>query len=746
VIGKIVSHYKIISKLGEGGMGVVYTAKDTKLDRMVALKFLPPEATSDTNAKARFLREAKAASALDHNNICTIFEVNETEDGRLFLAMARYEGETLKEKITRGPLPVEQALDITRQVAEGLAKAHEQNIIHRDIKPSNLFLTTDNVLKVLDFGLAKLSGLTRLTKEKMTLGTTSYMSPEQFTGEDVDQRSDIWALGVVLFEMITGEMPFRGDYEQAVMYSIMNETPKPLRSLRPEVPAAVADIVGKMLSRNLNERYQTSAELIADLQSLVRRRESRGEDSSPDDNDLLPSIAILPFTNLSADPEQEFFCDGIVEEIINALARLNGLRVVARTSAFSYKGQTIDVREIGTRLNVRTLLEGSVRKAGNSVRILVQLVNVEDGCHLWSEKFDRDLDNIFAIQDEISLAIVESLKLRLMGDERERLLGRHTENVDAHIQYLKGRYFWNKRTKEDLNRAFGFFQRAIDLDPHFSLAHAGLADYFVTMGTNNYLPLAVAMNEARKAARTALENNNQLGEAHASLAVIKTWLDWDWKGAEKAYRKALELNPSCAEARHQYSHLLSRLARHQEAIREMKHALRLEPVSLNINACLGQVLFLARRYDDAIEQLQKTIEMDPEFYDGHSWLGMAFLQKGLSEQALAKFEQGRAFSVIQERMNASIAYTYAVTGQENRARKLLAALQGDRSGEKTDYYLTAVVYAGLGEVDRAIADLKQAYEERSVRLFTMVKVDPLLDNLRSDPRFTDLLRAMKLTD
>ncbi len=746
MIGKIISHYKITSKLGEGGMGVVYEARDTKLDRTVALKFLPPESTSDPKAKARFIHEAKAASALDHNNICTIFEVNETVDGRLFLAMARYEGETLKERIARGPLPVDQALDFTRQVADGLTKAHERNIIHRDIKPANLFLTTDNVVKVLDFGLAKLSGLTRLTKERTTLGTTCYMSPEQLTSEDVDQRSDIWALGVVLFEMLAGETPFRGDFEQAVIYSIMNETPKPLRCLRPEVPAPVVDIVDKMLSKDLDERYQTSAELIADLQSLIRRIESRGEDVSSDDNELLPSIAILPFTNLSTDPEQEFFCDGIVEEIINALARLDGLRVVARTSAFSYKGQANDVREIGKRLSVNTLLEGSVRKAGNSLRILVQLVNVKDGCQLWSEKFDRDLDNIFAIQDEISLAIVKSLKMRLMGAERERLLGRHTENVDAHIQYLKGRFFWNKRTKEDMNRAFEFFQRAIELDPHFSLAYAGLADCYVTMGTSNCLPLAVAMNEARKAAMTALENDDQLGEAHASLAAIKTWLDWDWTGAEQAYRKALELNPSCAEVHHQYSHLLSHLGRHQEAIREMKHALRLEPVSLNINACMGQVMFLARRYDDAIEQLQKTIEMDPEFYDGHSWLGMALLQKGLSEQALAKFEEGRAFSTIQARMNASIAYTYAVTGRENRARKLLAALQDDRGEENTDYYLTAVIYAGLGEVDHAIADLKRAYEERSVRLFTMVKVDPLLDNLRSDPRFTELLSEMNLRD
>ncbi|MFQ5640839.1 MAG: protein kinase, partial [bacterium] len=420
MIGKTISHYKIIEKLGGGGMGVVYKAKDTKLKRTVALKFLPPDLTRDAEAKERFMLEAQAASALDHPNICTIYEIDETEDGQLFIAMACYDGETLKQKVAGGKLQVASAMDISCQIAQGMAKAHEQGIVHRDIKPANLMVTSDGIVKILDFGLAKLTGVTQLTKTGTTLGTVAYMSPEQAQGVTMDHRTDIWSLGVVLYEMVSGELPFRGEYEQAVIYSILNEEPEQTT----EIPANLQQIVAKALAKEPEDRYQQMDEILTDLSALKKELESESTKEAVGKEKQAPSIAVLPFVDMSPEKDQEYFCDGMAEELIDALTKLEGLKVASRTSAFQFKGKEISIKKIGKELEVNQVLEGSVRKAGNRLRITAQLINVADGYHLWSEKYDRELEDVFAIQDDIAETIVNTLKVKLVGEKEVPLIKR----------------------------------------------------------------------------------------------------------------------------------------------------------------------------------------------------------------------------------------------------------------------------------------------------------------------------------
>jgi len=449
-------------------MGVVYKAEDTRLERAVALKFLPAEVLRYPDSKKRFVQEARAASALDHPNICTIYEIDETPEGQTFIAMAYYAGETLEEKLDKGEIAPADACDITEKIAKGLAEAHKKGIIHRDIKPSNIFLTEDGHVKIIDFGLAKLAQQTKLTKEHTTLGTVRYMSPEQARGDEVDHRMDIWSLGVLCYEMLTGRAPFRDDYDQAVIYSILNETPEKIRTLRPDVPPAVEKIIGKSLAKNPEERYERIEDLINDLQSVEKASLSTPSGEEPGREKR--SIAVLPFVDMSPEKDQEYFCDGLAEELINALAHIRSLRVAARTSAFSFRGGNYDIFEIGRKLKVDTVLEGSIRKAGNRLRITAQLVGTADGYHLWSEKYDRNMEDIFAIQDEISLAIVDKLKIELLGDEESMLVKRGTDNLEAYDLYMRGRFFWEKRGLS-LKTAIGYFKRAIELNPDYALAH-----------------------------------------------------------------------------------------------------------------------------------------------------------------------------------------------------------------------------------------------------------------------------------
>jgi len=746
----VISHYKIIRKIGAGGMGEVYLAQDSRLNRRVALKFLPDQYASDEEFKERFKREARAAAALNHPNIITIHEVAEYE-AKPFIAMEYVEGGSLKELIARGGLSIDRIIEIAGQICEALAKAHQAGIVHRDVKPQNVLIDKDGRLRILDFGLAKVKKEAMLTQFGTTVGTVAYMSPEQARGEDVDHRTDIWALGVVLHEMLTGEMPFKGEHEQAVIYAILNAEPQSLTSVAPKAPLELEEIVNRALAKRPEERYQAVSEMLNHLRLAREGFESGVTRMLLTKAQTSPSIAVLPFTNLSADKDQEYFCDGMAEEIISALAQVEGLRVVARTSAFSFRGKKADVREIGRRLNVGAVLEGSVRKAGSRLRITAQLVNVADGYHFWSEKYDRDIggsccpEDIFCIQDEISLAIVGKLKVKLLGGEKTRILKRHTNDLDAYNFYLKGRYFWGKRTEESLNKSIEYFNQAVEKDPEYALGHAGLADSYITLQDYSLLSPKPLRQRAKEAARKALKVDPTLAEAHNSLAHVM-FREWDWEGAEKEHRRAIELNPNYASAHHWYALLLSYAARFDEAIAEMKKAWELDPLSLIINRNLGLVLYFARRYDKAGEQLQKTLEMDPTFSLAHATLGLAYLQKSMYQEALVELQKesdlrGGSDAVVEVWRGIACVKV----GKRSEAYGILDDLLKRAKQAYVSPVLLAVLYLALGENDQGFERLDRAYRERDSRLLE-IKVLPEFDGVRSDPRFKELLKKVGLEE
>jgi serine/threonine-protein kinase len=741
MIGKTISHYKILEKLGAGGMGVVYKARDLRLDRFVALKFLPSHLGQEKDEKKRFIHEAKATSALDHPNICNIHEIDETEDGQMFIAMACYEGESLQVKIERGPMPADEAIDIVIQAARGLAAAHQRGIYHRDLKPANVMLTGCGEVKIVDFGLAKLAGESKLTKAGTTLGTAAYMSPEQAQGAGADHRTDIWSLGVVLYEMLTGERPFKGDYEQAVVYSIINEEPPSIAELKNRFSPEVAHVIERVLQKQPDDRHQTMEDLLMALQSV--RSDLEAAKIMDDAEKTIPSIAVLPFVNMSADPENEYFSDGLAEDLINALTKIKDFRVAARTSAFSFKGEKIDVREIGRKLNVQTVLEGSVRKSGKRLRVTAQLINVDDGYHLWSEQYDRVMADIFDIQDEITLAIVDSLKVELLAREKRAVMKRHTYEVDQYHLYLKGRYYWNKGTTGGSNKAVEHFQAAIAKDPTYGLAYAGLADAYASLGDAGHaaIPPKEAFSKAMEAVHTALEIDQSLAEAHTSLGHLKMH-DFDWSGAEREYKRALELNPNYAYTHHLYAHFSALKGEHQEAIISMKHALELDPVSLGTITDLGVLLYYDRQYDEAIAQYQRTLDMDPGYVRAYITLSSAYGQKGMIDEAIAMARKALDLSKDRAKM-AVLGRAYALSGEKAKALKIIEDLKSLSKKRYISPYMIVLIYASLNDKDPALDWLQQAYEERVGDLIYL-KVDPFLDNLRSDPRFAGLLKKVGL--
>ncbi len=743
MIGKSISHYKILHKLGEGGMGVVYKAQDTKLERVVAIKFLPQHLTTESVEKERFVHEAKAASALNHTNVTTIYEIDEFE-GQTFIVMEYCEGQTLRKIVEKETLSIKKVLDIAIQICEGLTIAHEKGIVHRDIKSDNIMLTPRGQVKIMDFGLAKLKGATKLTQSRSTLGTAAYMSPEQAQGKEADHRSGIFSFGVVLYEMVTGRLPFKGEHEAATIHSIVKDTPEPLARYKSGVPGELQRIVGKAMEKDLEMRYQHVDDLGADLRKLKTELETGVTRTLEAATKPKPSIAVLPFTDLSADKDQEYFCDGMAEEIINALTHVEGLHVVARTSAFSFRGKEIDIREIGKKLNVKTVLEGSVRKAGNRLRISAQLVNVADGYHIWSEKYDRDLEDIFAIQDEISLAIVDKLKIKLLRKEKAALVKRYTDDLEAYSLYLKGRYHWNKRTPEGLKKAIQHFEQVIERDPSYALAYAGLADSYILLAEHSLLPPKDAFPRAKAAVIKALDIEETLSEAHTSLAFIKTLSDWDWMGAEKEFKQAIEFNPGYATAHQWYAEHLTMTGRYAEAIAEFKRAQELDPLSLIIGVASAVTLFCGtRRYDRVIEECQKVLEMDPNFGGALNVLGMVYRERAMYEEAIEAFQKARTFDEGNTWVTAELGHAYAVSGNRSEAQKVLDELEqlSKRSYVPPDNI--ALVYWGFGKKNLTFEYLEKAYEGRSVGL-SWLKADPIFDSLRSDPRFIKLLKKVGL--
>jgi serine/threonine-protein kinase len=756
MIGKTISHYKILEKLGEGGMGVVYKAEDTRLKREVAIKFLPRQIAASDEERERFKIEAQAAAALNHPNIATIHAIEEI-DGEMFIVMEYVDGQNLQKMIEmRGgsPLPIDEAIDYASQIAAGLQAAHEKGTVHRDIKPANIMLTSKGQVKITDFGLAKMARVSSLTKAGMTLGTAAFMSPEQARGEELDHRTDIWALGVVIYQMLTGELPFKGLYEAALLYSILNEAPAPVTKRNAVIPAEIAAVVEKALQKNPGERFQNVGELLAALKmpafqtatktSLTSGGQSRFVALPPAKTETIPAMVVLPFVDMSPQQDQEYFCDGMAEELINALTQIEGWRVVSRTSAFQFKGQAQDIRKIGEQLNVDTVLEGSVRKAGNRLRITAQLINVADGFQIWSEKYDRELDDVFAIQDEIAGAIVKKLKIKLTGEQESQLVKRYTENLEAYNLYLQARFHLNKRTEESLQKGVAYCEQAIALDPEYALAYAGLADGFALLGFQGFLSPKEAMPKAKAAAEQALAIDDALAEAHTSLGCIRVIYERNWPEAAKEFNRALELNPNSSSAH--YWHALWYLlptGQFDLCLAEIQKAQELDPLSLVLNAGIGWQYYFARDFDRAIAALQKTLELDKDFLFAHDVLGQAYAQKGMHEQAIAEIEKAVALSNRRTLSLGALGHAYALAGKRDEAQKILDELLALAQQKYVSSYDIALVYTGLGEKEQALEWLEKAFEEHNGWL-VFLNVEPQFDGLRSEARFTALLKRMGL--
>ncbi len=810
MIGQIVSHYRILEKLGSGGMSVVYRAEDLRLGRPTALKFLPAEVGEDPVMVERFRREARAASALNHPNICTIYEIYEHQ-GEHFIAMELLEGETLGRRIGRGSIEIGQLLDWGVQISDALRVAHAEGIIHRDVKPANIFITDRGQAKVLDFGLAKLlrhkpglgdastaSGRSSeeesLTPREMPLGTLPYMSPEQARGETVDARTDVFSLGAVLYEMATGEKAFGGGTPALTLDAVLNRTPSPATQLNPQVPAGLDRIIRKALEKDRETRFASATVLNRELSRLRREMESgsrswvslklgRGLRSLPfssrrssagafavgslivagivalllslnprglrdrvlggGGSHAIDSLAVLPLHNLSGDSEQDYFADGMTEALITSLAQISALRVISRTSVMQYKGTREPPRDIARALDVDVLVEGSVLRSGNRVRISAQLIDAETEQYIWASSYERDASDILMLQGEVAQAVAHEIRINLSSGERALLAGARQVKPEAHEAYLKGRYHWNRKTGEGFEKAVENFQQATAIDPGYARGYAGLADTYNMLVAHGILPPKEGYPKAKKAAVRALELDEALAEAHTSLASIMENYDWDWAGAEEQYQRAIDINPGYATAHEWYASFLRNMGRHEEAVEEIHRAVELDPLSLPIRSTFGGILIFGRRYDEAIEQYRKLRELDPRF-DPYG-LGDAFLNKGMVDEAIAEFEGGPGASDRNPESLLGLGRSLAMAGRKAEGRKVLHELLEVAGRKYVSPYKIARVYVAVGDLDEAMRRLAEAYEERNPNM-VWLRADPGLDPLRPNPRFQDLLRRMNFPE
>jgi len=791
LISKKISHYHILEEIGRGGMGIVYKAEDTKLKRPVALKFLPPHLTQDTEAKRRFIQEARAASALQHTNICTIYEINETDEDQIYISMEYLEGKTLREKIKEGLLTPEETIDIVKQVTRGLAKAHQKDIVHRDIKPANLIVTDDGVVKIVDFGLAKLTGQTKLTKTGSTLGTAAYMSPEQSRGEDVDHRTDIWSFGVVLYEMLCGQLPFKGDYEQAVIYSIVNEEPEPLRKASPAVPMELERVVHQILAKKPADRYQTMEALREDLVAVTeghkphKFRSARGgrifgmrkvygyavlgllailfgfnvggvrdwllRRSAPPARAI--RLAVLPFANLTGDPDQEYLSDGFTQELISQLGRLHpgGLSVIARSSVMRYKQGDTPIDQIGRELRVDYVLEGSTRREVERIRISADLIQVGDQTPLWGDTYEREFSGILALQSEVAENVARALALKLLPAEQVLLTSARTVDPEAYDAFLKGTYHWQKVTREDLYTAERYFELALEKDPAYAPAYSGLANVWAVRQQMSITPPHEAGPKAKAAALEAIRLDDNSSDAHEALAGIRTWTDWDWAGAEPEWRRALELDPNAANTHAYFAHFLAIIGHVDEAIPHSERALELDPFNALFHGLYSKVLCFDRRYDDALAAARTALAMQPGLPAARNTLQDALIAKGMRNEHLAL---QREWMARDPELVAALEQGLAGAGYEGAMRHVadLLAARYEKSGGfpdpgsprlARDPRLIAKQYLGVGDYDRAVEWLEKAYGVHHPSL-PYVGFYPIYDPLRGDPRFQDLLRKMNL--
>ena len=724
--------FTVLSQIGQGGMGVLFKGFDPKLNRPIALKFLKKASSLDPVTEMRFLNEARAAAALDHPNVCTVYDIGAVGE-QVYIAMAYIEGESLKQRLAHGPLAFDEAIETCLQVALGLREAHSKGIVHRDIKPANLLIARSGVVKIVDFGLALLPVEEKLTREDLSLGTPGYMSPEQVKGEPVDHRSDLWSLGVTLYEIMIGSLPFSGPSLPALVHSIVFADVDWERVRKTAGLARVEPVLRKLLAKDPNDRYGAADELIADLTKLTASQ--RNEDTFVQPQTY---IAVLPFSNLNK-TDTEYFSDGLTEELINALAQVEGLRVVSRSSVFAFKGQTVDVKTIGERLKVPTILEGSVRSAGNRLRVTVQLTNVADGFNLWSERFDRELRDIFELQDEITLRIIEKLKIKLAPSrEVPSSDWNSTDRLRAYDLYLEGKYNWNRQTEEGLNKAIICFERAIQVDPMFGAANAGLADALTFFGFHGLAPSLEVFPKARAAATAALQLDPALPDANISMGYVRLYHDWNWIEAEYYLRRAIELNPSSAKAYYSLMLCLVQSGRFEPGRAALQKALDLDPFNMLYQTSRGWLEYYAKRPRVAIEKLEEALALDPTYPELQVAFGAAYEQVGLFKQAIDYMERAAAIYGTHPLVQAFLGSTYASANETDKAFQVIATLDRLAENRFVPSVCWAIIHMSLKDDERAFKYLKTAAEHRDAFL-CWLNVLPVSESLRSDSRFTDLL-------
>jgi serine/threonine-protein kinase len=790
-IGDVLGHYRILEQIAAGGMGVVYRAHDERLDRDVALKVLRAGAIADENNRKRFRKEALTLSRLNHPNLAHIYDFD-TQDGIDFLVMEFVEGTTLARRIMEGTFPQKEVLELGAQIAQTLQEAHERSVIHRDLKPANIMVTSAGQIKLLDFGLAKLlkpadiATTQSLTEGYEAAGTLPYMSPEQLRGAPSDFRTDIYATGVVLYEMVTGRRPFEEKSTIALADDILHKPPPPPARLNPVLSSKLDDIILKCLEKEANDRYQSAKELAVDLRRLASPGSAHTKkETTPTRHPSLrmtivaasiilstlallfafdtgwwrerifgrtaansiQSLAVLPLENLSHDPSQEYLADGMTDQVIADLSKIQALRVISRTSVMHYKGTNKTLPVIANELNVDAVIEGSVLRSGGRVRVIAQLIQAAGDKPLWTESYERDMDDVLILQRDIARDIAQEIRVTLKPAEQAHLTNTRTGNPRAHEAYLKGLYFWNKWTEEGIRKGIDNFQQAIEIDPRYALAYAGLADAYNALGDFGMgsVPPREAAAKAEAAARQAIELDEGLAEGHAALAMAQFRCDRDWISAEKEFKRALELNPNYATAHHWYAHYLMAADRIEEALAESNRAYDLSPIDPEMGVHLQWHYFMTGDYDQVILQGRKILEFDPTFNETHLYLGLAYEQKAMYQDAIIELETAVHLSGGRVIAKSSLGHAYAISGKRDAALKVLTELRDSSKQRYISSYDFAMLYLGLGNKDQAMARLEKAYQEGSYWLFTL-KCEPRLYPLRSDPRFQRLLHRVGLSE